>query len=186
MGFSPLPVAVNVSPIQLGRQDFADRVRRILADTGLAPEWLHLEVTETAVMSNFEEGRLQLAALANQGIKISIDDFGTGHSSLSYLHCLPIQALKIDRSFIQQMVDSQESKAIVRAIIAMAQSLELEVVAEGVETEAQLSAVTTAGCDRAQGYFFSRPLDRHAVAALLRDMAIPTLAQDSSSNPIRP
>ncbi len=175
-GLSPLPVAVNVSPIQLGRQDFADRVKQILEETGLAPEWLHIEVTETAVMSNFEEGRLQLCALANQGIEISIDDFGTGHSSLSYLHCLPIQALKIDRSFVQQMVDSQESKAIVRAIIAMAQSLELEVVAEGVETEAQLRAITAAGCNRAQGYLFSRPLDRGAVTALLRYAAVPTLA----------
>lgn len=176
-GFSPLPIAVNVSPIQLGRQDFADRVKRILGETGLAPEWLHIEVTETAVMSNFEEGRLQLCALANQGIKISIDDFGTGHSSLSYLHSLPVQALKIDRSFVQQMVDSQESKAIVRAIIAMAQSLELEVVAEGVETEAQLHAVTAAGCNRAQGYLFSKPLDCDGVTALLRYATVPTLTQ---------
>jgi predicted signal transduction protein with EAL and GGDEF domain len=175
-GFRPLPIAVNVSPIQLGRQDFANRVKRILDETRLAPEWLHIEVTETAVMSNFEEGRLQLCALANQGIKISIDDFGTGHSSLSYLHCLPIQALKIDRSFVQQMVDSPESRAIVRAIIAMAQSLELEVVAEGVETEAQLRAVTAAGCNRAQGFLLSRPLNREAVTALLSGSAIPALA----------
>jgi EAL domain-containing protein (putative c-di-GMP-specific phosphodiesterase class I) len=181
-GLSPLPVAVNVSPIQLGRQDFAERVKQILSDTGLGPEMLHVEVTETAVMSNFEEGRLQLCALANLGIQISIDDFGTGHSSLSYLHCLPIKALKIDRSFVQQMVDSQESKAIVRAIIAMAQSLELDVVAEGVETPEQLRAVAMAGCGTAQGYLFSRPLDHNAVAALLRHATVPLLDVTFSTN----
>jgi len=181
-GLSPLPVAENVSPIQLGRQDFAERVKQILSDTGLAPEMLHVEVTETAVMSNFEEGRLQLCALANLGIQISIDDFGTGHSSLSYLHCLPIKALKIDRSFVQQMVDSQESKAIVRAIIAMAQSLELDVVAEGVETHEQLRAVAMAGCGTAQGYLFSRPLDHNAVAALLRHATVPLLDVTFSTN----
>jgi diguanylate cyclase (GGDEF)-like protein len=183
-GFLPLPIAVNVSPIQLGRQDFAERVRQILSDTGLAPEWLHIEVTETAVMSNFEEGRLQLCALANLGIQISIDDFGTGHSSLSYLHCLPIKALKIDRSFVQQIVDSQESNAIVRAIIAMAQSLELDVVAEGVETEEQLCAVATAGCGTAQGYLFSRPLDRSAVTALLKHATVPMFDATFSTNKI--
>jgi diguanylate cyclase (GGDEF)-like protein len=181
-GFSPLPIAVNVSPIQLGRQDFAERVKQILSETGLAPEWLHIEVTETAVMSNFEEGRLQLHALANLGIQISIDDFGTGHSSLSYLHCLPIKALKIDRSFVQRMVDSQESKAIVRAIVAMAQSLELDVIAEGVETEEQLRAVAAAGCGKAQGYLFSKPLDPSAVTALLRHATVPILDATCSTN----
>ncbi len=181
-GLVPLSVAVNVSPIQLGRQDFAESVKRILTETALSAEWLHIEVTETAVMSNFEEGRLQLCALANLGIQISIDDFGTGHSSLSYLHCLPIKALKIDRSFVQQMVDSQESKAIVRAIIAMAQSLELDVIAEGVETQSQLRAVSAAGCATAQGYFFSKPLDRSAVATLLRRGMVPLLDATYSTN----
>ena len=159
----------------MGARILPHRVKQILAETGLAPDWLHVEVTETAVMSNFEEGRLQLCALASQGIKISIDDFGTGHSSLSYLHCLPIKALKIDRSFVQQMVDSPESKAIVRAIIAMAQSLELEVVAEGVETEEQLLAVAAAGCATAQGFLFSKPLDRQAISSLLRYATVPII-----------
>lgn len=181
-GFSPLPIAVNVSPIQLGRQDFAERVKQILTETGLTPQWLHIEVTETAVMSNFEEGRLQLCALADLGVQISIDDFGTGYSSLSYLHCLPIKALKIDRSFVQQMVDSQESKAIVRAIIAMAQSLELDVVAEGVETHAQLRAVAAAGCGTAQGYLFSKPLERTAVRTLLKNATVPLLGEAYSTN----
>jgi EAL domain-containing protein (putative c-di-GMP-specific phosphodiesterase class I) len=150
-------------------------VREILKQTGLAPTWLHIEVTETAVMSNFEEGRRQLCALAEMGVQISIDDFGTGHSSLSYLHCLPIKALKIDRSFVQQMVDSHESKAIVRAIIAMAHSLELAVVAEGVETEEQLRAVAAAGCGLAQGYLFARPLDARAAGALLSSATVPTI-----------
>jgi len=179
-GYLPLPIAVNVSPIQLARQDVADRVRGILQETGLSPEWLHIEVTETAVMSSFDQARLQLCALANLGIQVSIDDFGTGHSSLSYLHCLPIKALKIDRSFVKRMMDSQESKAIVRAIIAMAQSLELDVIAEGVETEDQLRAIAAAGCSKVQGYLFSRPLDCHGIATLLRQSTLPMLEAECS------
>ena len=165
-GLKPVPVAVNVSAIQLGRPDFASHVAQILRETDLEPAWLQIEVTETAIMNDFEEGGRQVYALAELGVRISIDDFGTGHSSLSYIHRLPIGTLKIDRSFVQQMVDSQESRAIVRAIIAMAKSLELRVVAEGVETEDQLHALARAGCEVAQGYFFARPLDHSSVSAL--------------------
>ncbi|HEX4075407.1 MAG TPA: EAL domain-containing protein [Candidatus Acidoferrales bacterium] len=165
-GLAPVPIAVNVSAIQLGRPDFASHVAQILRETDLAPAWLQIEVTETAIMNDFEEGGRQVYALAELGVRISIDDFGTGHSSLSYIHRLPIGTLKIDRSFVQQMVDSQESRAIVRAIIAMAKSLELRVVAEGVETEDQLDALARAGCEVAQGYFFARPLDQSSVSAL--------------------
>ena len=165
-GLTPVPVAVNVSAIQLARPDFATHVAQILRETDLEPEWLQIEVTETAIMNDFEEGGRQVYALAELGVRMSIDDFGTGHSSLSYIHRLPIGTLKIDRSFVQQMVDSQESRAIVRAIIAMAKSLELRVVAEGVETEDQLAALARAGCEVAQGYFFARPLDQSSVSAL--------------------
>jgi EAL domain-containing protein (putative c-di-GMP-specific phosphodiesterase class I) len=158
---------VNVSAIQLARPNFAERLQRILNETDLSPEWLHIEMTETAIMSDFEGCGRELYALAEKGVRIAIDDFGTGHSSLSYLHRLPIKTLKIDRSFVKDMVDSQESNAIVRAIIAMAQSLEVTVIAEGVETEDQLNAVAKAGCEMAQGYFFSRPLDSFSVGALL-------------------
>jgi diguanylate cyclase (GGDEF)-like protein len=166
-GFEPVPVAVNVSAIQLARPNFAEHVAQILSETGLAPGWLHIEVTETAIMSDFEAGGRELHALAEQGVHIAVDDFGTGHSSLSYIHRLPIKTVKIDRSFVKNMVDSQESKAIVRAIIAMAQVLELTVIAEGVETQDQLVAITKAGCDAAQGYFFSRPLDSISVSRFL-------------------
>jgi len=164
---APVPVAVNVSAIQLARPNFAESVAQILRETGLAPKWLHIEVTETAIMGDFEAGGRELYALAERGVHIAIDDFGTGHSSLSYIHRLPVKALKIDRSFVQDMIKSHESKAIVRAIVAMAQSLELTAIAEGVETQEQLNAVTKAGCGVAQGYFFSRPLDRFSVTALL-------------------
>lgn len=166
-GLKPVPIAVNVSAIQLGRPDFTSHVAQILRETDLEPWWLQIEVTETAIMNDFEEGGRQVRALAELGVRISVDDFGTGHSSLSYLHRLPIGTLKIDRSFVQQMVDSHESRAIVRAIIAMAKSLELRVVAEGVESEDQLRALATAGCEVAQGYFFARPLDHSSVSALL-------------------
>jgi len=168
---TPVAIAVNVSAIQLGRPDFAEAVNRILQQTRFAPELLHVEITETSVMSNFEEGRRQLHALASLGIRIVIDDFGTGHSSLSYLHCLPIKALKIDRSFVRQIVESSESKAIVHAIVAMAQSLDLQVVAEGVETSEQLRAVAEAGCGFAQGYLFTPPLDSSSASILLQDLA---------------
>ena len=165
-GLSPVPIAVNVSAIQLARPNFAESVAQILREVGVAPKWLHIEVTETAIMGDFETGGRELYALAERGVHISIDDFGTGHSSLSYIHRLPVKALKIDRSFVQDMVNSHESKAIVRAIIAMAQSLELTAIAEGVETQEQWTAVTKAGCHVAQGYFFSRPLDRFSIVAL--------------------
>lgn len=171
-GLTPVPIAVNVSAIQLARPDFASDVARILREAALDPSWLHIEVTETAIMNDFEEGGRQVRALAELGVRISVDDFGTGHSSLSYIHRLPIGTLKIDRSFVQQMVHSHESRAIVRAIIAMAKSLELRVVAEGVETEDQLSALEVAGCEVAQGFFFARPLDRSAVGALLAPAAV--------------
>ena len=115
----------------------------------------------------------QLCDLANLGVPISIDDFGTGHSSLSYVHRMPIQILKIDRSFVRNIIESQESKAIVCAIIAMAQSLGLSVIAEGVENESQLGELAKAGCDMVQGYLFSRAVDSQSAGALLRSQQSP-------------
>ena len=167
-GLTLVPIAVNISAVQLVRIDFTARLAQILREIDLAPNWLHIEITETAIMSDFEEGGRQLQALAALGIDISIDDFGTGHSSLSYIHQLPIKTLKIDRSFVERLTDSHESKAIVRAIVAMAKSLELKVVAEGLETQEQLHALAAAGCDVVQGYLFARPLRASAVMDLLR------------------
>lgn len=167
-GFAPVPIAVNISAVQLVRMDFASRLAQILSQTQLEPKFLHVEITETAIMSDFEEGSHQLQSIAELGIDISIDDFGTGQSSLSYIHHLPIKTLKIDRSFVTRLTNSHESEAIVRAIVAMAKSLELKVVAEGVENQEQLDLVAAAGCGVVQGYFFSRPLDLSAVLDLLR------------------
>jgi diguanylate cyclase (GGDEF)-like protein len=166
-GFTTVPVAVNVSALQIARHDFAAVSAKILQASRIDPRWIHIEITETAIMSDFEDGRRQLCELAESGLHISIDDFGTGQSSLSYIHKLPIRTLKIDRSFVQQLMASQESEAIVRAIIAMGQSLSLTVVAEGVETEEQLRAITVAGCDAAQGYLFSKPMEAALVGRLL-------------------
>jgi predicted signal transduction protein with EAL and GGDEF domain len=173
-GILSVPIAVNVSAIQLARPKFAERVGQILREAGLLPSCLQIEITETAIMSDFEAGGRELHALAQQGIQIAIDDFGTGHSSLSYIHRLPLRTIKIDRSFVCAMIDSEESKAVVRAIIAMAQSLGLTTIAEGVESEDQLTAVSRAGCDAAQGYLFSRPLDADAARALLSREPIAT------------
>ena len=167
-GLALVPIAVNISAVQLVRIDFTARLAQILREIDLAPNWLHIEITETAIMSDFEEGGRQLQALAALGIDISIDDFGTGHSSLSYIHQLPIKTLKIDRSFVERLTDSHESKAIVRAIVAMAKSLELNVIAEGLETQQQLDALAAAGCDVVQGYLLARPLHASAVVDLLR------------------
>jgi diguanylate cyclase (GGDEF)-like protein len=167
-GLAPVPVSVNISAVQLVRMDFASHLEQILGEMDLSPEWLHVEITETAIMSDFEEGGRQLRDLAELGIDISIDDFGTGHSSLSYIHHLPIKTLKIDRSFVKRLTNSYESNAIVRAIVAMAKSLELKVIAEGVETREQLDAVSSAGCDMVQGYLLSKALDQSGVMNLLR------------------
>jgi diguanylate cyclase (GGDEF)-like protein len=176
-GFTAIPIAVNVSAVQLARADFAGQVSAILQETNLKPACLRIEVTETAIMSDFEEGSRQLDALESLGVQISLDDFGTGHSSLSYIHRLPIDILKIDRSFVQQMADSPESEAIVRAIIAMAEALDLTVVAEGVETQEQLKALVAAGCNLAQGYLFAKPMDCSSVTELLRENAGETPAE---------
>ena len=180
-GLGPGSVAVNVSAIELARPHFARLVERTLAEAGLDPRSLHVEVTETAIMSDLETGLATLNALAERGINIAIDDFGTGHSSLSYIHRLPLRTVKIDRSFVQDMIVSHESKAIVRAIVAMAKSLELAVIAEGVETVDQFQAISAAGCDAAQGYLFSAPLSSASAAQLLQSALACSEAQPYST-----
>ena len=151
-------IAVNVAGPQLERKGLLNVVGRILAETGLEPDKLELEVTETFVMSRPEHALDTLAALRKLGVGIAIDDFGTGYSSLSHLKRLPIDKLKIDRSFITDLPDDTDAAAITRAVIAMGQSLGLKVLAEGVETEAQRDFVLREGCMVAQGYLFGRPV----------------------------
>jgi EAL domain-containing protein (putative c-di-GMP-specific phosphodiesterase class I) len=139
----------------------------ILAETGLAPECLVLEVTESALMENVAHVRALLASMRNAGITIALDDFGAGYSSLGQLRQLPIDVLKIDRALVPDVAAGAESASITRAIITMASSLRLQVLAEGVETRSQVDMLTNSGCHLMQGYFLSRPLQESELVKLL-------------------
>jgi diguanylate cyclase (GGDEF)-like protein len=157
-GLPDLVVAVNLSVAQFRRGNILDAVAGALAWSGLPPASLELELTESVLLHDTETALETLRALKKIGVKLSIDDFGTGYCSLAYLKRLAVNKLKIDRSFIRDLVDSSEDAAIVRAIIQLGHTLELEVVAEGVETDAQLEFLRTNGCDQIQGYLISHPL----------------------------
>jgi diguanylate cyclase (GGDEF)-like protein/PAS domain S-box-containing protein len=161
-GFKNLRVAVNLSPRQFQQPDLVLIIERMLAETGFDASCLELEVTESSVMKNAETAISTLGELKAMGIKISIDDFGSGYSSLSYLKHLPINVLKIDQSFVRDMTSDPKDAAIVMAIIQLAHSLQLQVIAEGVESEEQLRFLRLLRCDAMQGFLFCRPL---AVAA---------------------
>lgn len=150
-------ISVNVSIRQIAKGSFLPIINRILEDTGVPPSLLRLEVTETVLMQNTEETIRLLCELRETGIKIGIDDFGTGYSSLSYLHKMPIDVLKIDRSFVSNMTESEKHLAIVRTIVTLAKSLNLQIVAEGIETVEQLELLQHLGCQMAQGFLFSKP-----------------------------
>jgi diguanylate cyclase (GGDEF)-like protein len=158
---------LNVSPVQLVADGFVDEVAATIAEFGLAGESVCLEITENVVVSDIETTRITLAALKEVGVQIAIDDFGTGYSVLSYLKSLPVDTLKIDRSFVQDLGSNAGDLAIVRAVIALADAFGLELVAEGVETEVAARTLLQHGCHRAQGYLLSRPLEGHAMEALL-------------------
>jgi len=162
-----LTVAVNLSPLQFGTPGLPGMVIDTLAKAGLAPQWMELEVTESALMENTAATRVSLQTLRAHGVHIALDDFGTGYSSLAYLTRMPISRIKIDRCFVEGLLGGGESEAIVRAILAMARSLGMRVLAEGVETLEQALALKAMGCDDLQGYYFSRPVPPQDVAALL-------------------
>lgn len=170
-GTPVVPVAVNISAMQLRRQGILEPVRRVLRETGMSADLLVLELTESALIENVQEHIAELQSLRDDGVGIEIDDFGTGYSSLSYLRQLPIDTLKIDSSFVRHIDTNPVDAAIVSAILAMAASLQLRVVAEGVETRAQLQVLSGHGCDFAQGFFFSRPLPAPACRKLLLELA---------------
>ena len=165
-GLAPIPVAVNVSSVQFSQKDFAAKVVAILESTGLPPSCLELEMTESILMSNVSNTMHTLKQLKNMGIKISVDDFGTGYSSLSYLSKFPIDELKVDRSFVMNVPDNRNDAAIAAAIIALAQSLGLQVVAEGVETQEQSDFLVNHGCAVIQGYLYSRPVPAPQIPSL--------------------
>ncbi len=168
-GFEPFRVAINLSPRQLFNPNFEGMVYRALWEQRLDSCWLEMEVTENILMLDILEATEKLNKLRSMGIKISVDDFGTGYSSLSYLKKLPIDCLKIDRSFVQDLERCPDSTGIVQAIICMAQQLRLGVIAEGVETEEQATFLASNGCTDLQGYFFSRPLDVQKFTEYLED-----------------
>jgi diguanylate cyclase (GGDEF)-like protein/PAS domain S-box-containing protein len=157
-GFNVVPVAVNVSPLQLLDTDFPAAVMRTLHEFDLPPRCLTLEITETAAVTHMDQANEQISQLRQQGVEVALDDFGTGFSSLNMLRSLPLRTVKIDRSLIDPM-PSQQANAVVKAICDLAAVLRLDVVAEGVETEAHASAALLAGCDALQGFLFAQPLD---------------------------
>jgi diguanylate cyclase (GGDEF)-like protein len=163
----PVAVAVNISGIQLQLPHFSDTVGAVLAETGLAPDRLMIEMTESQIMENIDAILGNLRAMQDMGVRLSIDDFGTGYSSLARLRTLPVDELKIDRSFVQEIDETGEEGPLVAAIVAMAHSLDLHVVGEGVETADQLAALIEAGCDRAQGYLLGRPAPPDTVEELI-------------------
>jgi diguanylate cyclase (GGDEF)-like protein len=168
MGLVAGSMAVNLSTRQFRQKDLAEEIRIALRDSGLAPGDLELEITESSIMDSLASAASVLAELERLGIRIAVDDFGTGYSSLSYLKSFSIHCLKIDRSFIHDIPGDDNDAAIVRAIITLAGSLGLTVVAEGVETEAQLAYLRANHCDQVQGYLFSRPLPPDECVSLMR------------------
>ena len=165
------PVAVNLSARQFHQRDLDKVVARIIGETGIEPQHLELELTESLLMREPEEAARTLRRLESMGVRLAIDDFGTGYSSLAYLRRFPISALKIDRAFIQDLNENPEDAAITQAIIHLAHSLGLKVIAEGVERPAQLEFLRARGCDEMQGYLFSPPLPASELDALLTTRA---------------
>jgi diguanylate cyclase (GGDEF)-like protein/PAS domain S-box-containing protein len=167
-GFPPLPIAVNVSAVEFRDKGFVEGVRTILSETGLPAQYLELELTEGVLMDDAESATSVLLKLKAMGVQLAVDDFGTGYSSLSYLRKFPIDALKIDQSFIHQDTTTSDESTIVSAVIAMGRSLKLRVVAEGVETRDELMVLQGLQCDEAQGFYFSRPVAAAQFADLLQ------------------
>jgi EAL domain-containing protein (putative c-di-GMP-specific phosphodiesterase class I) len=163
----PLTVAVNVSALQFSQAGFVDRVAAVLQEHRLAPQWLELELTESILVRDAGEALHRLQALARLGVQLSIDDFGTGYSSLAYLKRFPIGKLKIDRSFIKGLPGDTSDAGIVRAIVQMARALEMQVIAEGVETEPQRHFLQAIGCDQFQGWLFAPAMDAVSFERLL-------------------
>ncbi|MEO8308382.1 MAG: EAL domain-containing protein [Pseudomonadota bacterium] len=168
-GLPQLRVGVNISAVQFHQPGLIDEIRRVLQETRLDAHWLEIELTESCVMSNPEESIETLEELSRMGVLVSVDDFGTGYSSMSYLRRFPIDKLKIDKTFVAEMDTRADDASIVQAIISLAHGLKLKVVAEGVETEAQLKALTAMGCDQYQGFYFSPAQPAAQFEQLIRD-----------------
>jgi EAL domain-containing protein (putative c-di-GMP-specific phosphodiesterase class I) len=176
-GFQHLRVAINLSPIQFRKRTVPLLVAHALAETGLDPRRLELELTESIVMQDIDAVAEDLRKLMEMGVHISIDDFGTGYSSLGYVKRLPVDRLKIDQSFVRTLATDPNDAAIIRAITTLGRSLNLGVLAEGVETAEQLQRLRAEGCDHVQGFYFAKPMPEHEFLAFLaNDSAIASIA----------
>ncbi len=173
-GLSPGHIAINLSARQFNEYNLVQSVKDALSQSGLEARWLELEITENVIMQKTEVTIDILNELKAMGIQFAIDDFGTGYSSLAYLKKFPIDRIKIDRSFIQDMTSSPDSVAIVAAIIAMAKTLHLSVIAEGVETESQQAMIVEQGCPHIQGFLYSKPLPSDQATAFLKQYSTKT------------
>ena len=154
----PLKIAVNVSSKEFVGNNYIEKLQHCLQETGCKPSWLTLEITESLLLQDTGEAMETLNKIDEMGIHLSIDDFGTGYSALAYLSKFPIRQVKIDRSFVMDICDNQSDASLVRAIIAMALSLDKELVAEGIETQEQADLIEQYGCHQAQGYLYSKPV----------------------------
>ena len=168
-GMPPMMMAVNLSAVQFRQQNLPELVNRILDEVKLSHQYLELELTEAAAMDNPQAAIHVMDKLHERGVRMSIDDFGTGYSSLSYLKQFKVYKLKIDQSFVRDITDDPEYRAIVTAIINMASSLGLQTIAEGVETANQLNFLRLQGCNEVQGYYFSKPLTAKQFEAIARE-----------------
>jgi EAL domain-containing protein (putative c-di-GMP-specific phosphodiesterase class I) len=166
-GLPAVPVAVNISAVEFRHKSFLEGVDQILQETGVDPHYLELELTESVLMQDAESSVSLLGALKDLGVQLAIDDFGTGYSSLSYLKRFPIDILKIDQSFVRDVATDSNDAAIVNAVISMGKNLKQRVIAEGVETPAQLAFLRTWQCDTGQGFLFSHPLPAADFESLL-------------------
>jgi EAL domain-containing protein (putative c-di-GMP-specific phosphodiesterase class I) len=175
-GIADFKIAINISPVQFRRKDFLEHTLTILKKQQVSPHFIELEITEGAVMDNVVQAIKTMQSLHDAGFQLAMDDFGTGYSSLSYLKRFPIQKVKIDRSFISDLENDEDSKSITRAIIQMSHSLGLKVLAEGVETKDQLKYLQDESCDYVQGYYTGRPMpasDFINIYSLQADKSLP-------------
>lgn len=168
LGYAPVRVAANISVLQFSRPEFFDAVRAAIDESRLNPEWLELELTEGVIIQEFAESVQSIRRLRALGVRISIDDFGTGYSSLNYLHQLPLDTLKIDRSFVRNLTEDGGALPVVQTIISLAHNLRLQVIAEGVETIAQLEILRRAGCDKIQGHLYGTAVPSADIEMILR------------------
>jgi EAL domain-containing protein (putative c-di-GMP-specific phosphodiesterase class I) len=170
-------MSVNASARQLDADSLLDDVRQALATSGLPPDDLIIEITETSIMRNTVSAQQQLTALKTLGVRIAIDDFGTGYSSLSYLQQFPVDSLKIDRAFISGMAKTPEGDALIHSLMQLGKALHLETLAEGIEESGQLTQLQTEQCDVGQGFLFARPLPPEEVEVFLKPAGAPADAQ---------